>query len=144
LGTTYVSWKSYIFLIREGIKGFPQLIHSLKSKTFLKFPKFPAYLCIMSVLIFIRFSYGNRYQIGNLYTNIMVGHHRKIWATVTDEDDRKYYENKSRVEGRVMIFKSKISKIKTITSDRKSNSLRYNPRESTNKFIYTVLALTND
>jgi len=74
----------------------------------------------------------------------MVGHHRKIWATVTDEDDRKYYENKSRVEGRVMIFKSKISKIKTITSDRKSNSLRYNPRESTNKFIYTVLALTND
>ncbi len=43
----------------------------------------------------------------------MVGHYRKFWATKTD-DDRKYYGNKSRVEGRVVIFKSKISKIKKL------------------------------
>lgn len=55
----------------------------------------------------------NRDQIGNLYTNIMVGHYRKVWAAIT-YDDRKYYGNKSKVEGRVVIFKSKISKIKKL------------------------------
>lgn len=132
LGTTYVSWKSYISLIKEGIKGLPQLIHSLKSKTFLKFPKFPAYLCIMSVLISIKSFYRNRYEIGNLYTNVIIGYrHKRVRATVID-DNRRYYGNKNRGEGMVMILASKIFKIKIIISDSKNDSLRYNLRESKN------------
>lgn len=87
----------------------------------------------MSVLISIKFFCRNRYQIGNLYTNVIIGHHHKrVRATVTGNDNRKYYGNKSRGEGMVVIFKSKRSKIKIITSDSKKNSLRLYLRESKN------------
>ena len=86
----------------------------------------------MLVSISIKPFYRNRYQIDNLYTNIIIGnHHKRVRATVTD-DNRRYYGNKNRGEGMVMILESKISKIKTIISDSKNDSLRYNPRESKN------------
>lgn len=83
----------------------------------------------MLVLISIKSFYRNRYQIDNLYTNVIIGHHHKrVRATVTD-DNRRYYGNKNRGEGMVMILESKISKI---ISDSKNDSLRYNLRESKN------------
>lgn len=86
----------------------------------------------MSVLISIKSFYRNRYQIGNLCTNVIIGHHHKrVRATVTD-NNKKYYRNKNRGEGMVMILESKRSKIKTIVSDSKNDSLRYNLRESKN------------
>lgn len=85
----------------------------------------------MSVLISIKSFYRNIYQIGNLYTNVIISHHQRVRATVTD-NNRRYYENKNRGKGMVVILESKKSKIKTIISDSKNDSLRYNLRESKN------------
>jgi len=86
----------------------------------------------MSVLISIKSFYRNRYEIGNLYTNVIIGYrHKRVRATVID-DNRRYYGNKNRGEGMVMILASKIFKIKIIISDSKNDSLRYNLRESKN------------
>ena len=83
----------------------------------------------MSVLISIKSFYRNIYQIGNLYTNVIIDHHHKrVRATVTD-NNRRYYGNKNRGEGIVIIQRSKI---KTIISDSKNDSLRYNLGESRN------------
>jgi len=82
----------------------------------------------MSVLISIKSFYRNGYQIGNLCTNVIIGdHHKRVRATVTD-NNKKYYRNKNRGEGMVMILESKRSKIKTIVPDSKNDSLRYSER----------------
>lgn len=75
----------------------------------------------MSVLISIKSFYRNIYQVGSLYTNvIIVHHHKRAKATVIGNN---------RGEGMVVMRRSKV---KTIISDSKNDSLRYNLRESKN------------
>ena len=58
-----------------------------KSEVFLKFP---AYLYIMSVLIFIKFFHRNGHQISNVYASAIIGqHHKRVGAAVTANDNKR-------------------------------------------------------
>lgn len=83
----------------------------------------------MSVLISIKSFYRNIYQVGNLYTNAIIGHHHKRARATVIDNNRRCYGNNNRGEGMMVMRRSKV---KTIISDSKNDSLRYNLRESKN------------